>query len=60
MALTNYMNNVYEDEHVDFEELLSPDDLERLYKKKKSGDTSVMVFKPKYRIRPTANQVGFH
>ncbi|CAI4221571.1 unnamed protein product [Auanema sp. JU1783] len=58
MALVDFMNNIYEDENADFDELLSPDDLEKLKKRRENPDPeNILVFRPKYRIRPTTDQI---
>uniref|UniRef100_A0A1I7W8J8 MRG domain-containing protein n=1 Tax=Heterorhabditis bacteriophora TaxID=37862 RepID=A0A1I7W8J8_HETBA len=58
MALTDYMNNIYEDEDTDFEDVLSPEDLKRLKtRRSQRRSDKKLIFKPKYKIRPTPDQV---
>ncbi|KHN80042.1 hypothetical protein Tcan_15929 [Toxocara canis] len=57
-CLTDLMNNVYEDEDTDFEDVLSDDDLRKLELQRDIRDKhSPATFHPKYKIRPTCEQI---
>lgn len=59
-CLTDLMNNVYEDEDTDFEDVLSDEDMQKLEMQRVIGDKhSPALFHPKYKIRPTSEQVCF-
>ncbi|VDN03051.1 unnamed protein product [Thelazia callipaeda] len=55
-CLVDYMNNIYEDEDTDFEDILNPVDLHELNVRKNICGKP-RVFKPKYVIRPTARMI---
>ncbi|MFH4974263.1 hypothetical protein AB6A40_000972 [Gnathostoma spinigerum] len=60
-CLVDYMNHIYEDEDIDFEDVLSENDLKRL--ELRSGPTEKdypLVFSPVYRIRPTPDEIRTH
>ncbi|VDM96405.1 unnamed protein product, partial [Onchocerca ochengi] len=55
-CLVDYMNNVYEDEDTDFEDVLTSEDLHELaIKKNITGKPR--IFRPRYKIRPTAELI---
>uniref|UniRef100_A0A914E5L9 Uncharacterized protein n=1 Tax=Acrobeloides nanus TaxID=290746 RepID=A0A914E5L9_9BILA len=56
--LVNFLSNIHEDEDTDFEMFLSPEDFE-VYKSRKEikEKKGIMIFKPAYAIRPTAEQI---
>lgn len=56
-CLVDYMNNVYEDEDTDFEDVLTSEDLHELTTKRNTTGKP-RVFKPRYKIRPTAELVS--
>lgn len=57
-CLTDLMNNVYEDEDTDFEDVLSDEDMQKLEMQRVIGDKhSPALFHPKYKIRPTSEQI---
>lgn len=58
MCLVDYMNNVYEDEDTDFEDVLTPEDFHGLITLKNTTGKP-RIFRPKYKLRPTAQQVAF-
>jgi hypothetical protein len=52
------MHYITEDEDdIDFEEYLLPDDYKIYLERQKSPQIDVMVFPPKYRFRPTSEEV---
>ncbi|CAG9529645.1 unnamed protein product [Cercopithifilaria johnstoni] len=55
-CLVDYMNNVYEDEDTDFEDVLTSEDLHELTTKRNTTGKP-RVFRPKYKIRPTAGLI---
>ncbi|VDM20036.1 unnamed protein product [Wuchereria bancrofti] len=55
-CLVDYMNNVYEDEDTDFEDVLTSEDLHELTTKRNTTGKP-RVFKPRYKIRPTAELI---
>ncbi|OZC06929.1 CT20 family protein [Onchocerca flexuosa] len=55
-CLVDYMNNVYEDEDTDFEDVLTSEDLHELTIKKNTTGKP-RIFKPRYKIRPTAELI---
>lgn len=59
-SLVDLMNNVYEDEDTDFEDVLDDDDLQTLESRKDVYENSrPLVFRPKYKIRPDADQACY-
>ncbi|MCP9256808.1 hypothetical protein DINM_000025 [Dirofilaria immitis] len=52
-CLVDYMNNVYEDEDTDFEDVLTSEDLHELTTKRNTTGKP-RIFRPRYKIRPTA------
>lgn len=56
-CLVDYMNNVYEDEDTDFEDVLTSEDLQELTTKRNTTGKP-RIFRPRYRIRPTAELVS--
>ncbi|EJD76717.1 hypothetical protein, variant [Loa loa] len=55
-CLVDYMNNVYEDEDTDFEDVLTSEDLHELTTKRNTTGKP-RVFRPRYKIRPTAGLI---
>nr|CRZ22788.1 Bm7625 [Brugia malayi] len=55
-CLVDYMNNVYEDEDTDFEDVLTSEDLHELTAKRNTTGRP-RVFKPRYKIRPSAELI---